>query len=180
LRRTEGWRKIAAVLSPAHGGHGMMIIRVAVAAALALGLFSVTLAAEAQQAGKVVRIGLLDYAGPDPASAARWEAFRERSRELGYVEGQNVIFEPRWGDGHAGRLRTLAAELVHAKVDILVTAGSEAALAAKQVTNSIPIVMATGGDPVELGLATGLGRPGGNVTGVISLIGQLTWSSSSS
>jgi ABC-type sugar transport system substrate-binding protein len=67
----------------------MMIIRVALAAALALGLLAGTLAAEAQQAAKVVRIGLLDYAGSDPASAARWKAFRERSRELGYVEGQN-------------------------------------------------------------------------------------------
>ena len=73
-----------------------------------------------------------------------------------------------------GRLRGLAADLIGMKVDILVTAGSEAALAAKQVTSSIPIVMATGGDPVEMGLATSLARPGSNVTGVISLIAQLT------
>ena len=73
-----------------------------------------------------------------------------------------------------GRLRGLAADLIGMKVDILVTAGSEAALAAKQVTSSIPIVMATGGDPVEMGLAASLARPGGNVTGVISLIRQLT------
>jgi putative ABC transport system substrate-binding protein len=85
-----------------------------------------------------------------------------------------VVFESRWADAQPGRLRGLAAELIDAKVDILVTAGSEAALAAKQVTSSIPIVMATGGDPVELGLAAGLARPGGNVTGVISLIAQLT------
>ncbi|MBI3636498.1 MAG: ABC transporter substrate-binding protein [Candidatus Rokubacteria bacterium] len=148
----------------------MRIIRAALAAALALGLFTVTLAAEAQPAGKVVRIGLLDYGAFDP----RWNAFRERLRELGYVEGQNVIFEPRWGEGQVSRLRSLAAELVAAKVDILVTAGSEAALAAKQATHSIPIVTATGGDPVELGLVAGLARPGGNITGVISLISQLT------
>ena len=73
-----------------------------------------------------------------------------------------------------GRLRSLAGELIDAKVDILATAGSEAALAAKQATSSIPIVMATGGDPVELGLVASLARPGGNVTGVISLIRQLT------
>jgi putative ABC transport system substrate-binding protein len=128
----------------------------------------------AQQPAKIWRIGLLDYAASDPASAARWKALRERLRELGYVEGQNVIYEPRWGDGQVGRLRSLAAELIDAKVDILVTAGTEAALAAKQATSSIPIVTATGGDPVELGLVGGLARPGGNVTGVISLITQLT------
>ena len=117
-------------------------------------LLAAPLAGEAQQpAGKVVRIGLLDYAASDPASAARWKAFREQLRGLGYVEGQNVVFEPRWGDGQVGRLPSLAAELVDAKVDILVTAGSEAALAAKQATNSIPIVTATGGDPVESGRA---------------------------
>ena len=174
LRRIDGWRKIASVLSQRTGGSGMMIIRAALVAALALGLLTVTLAAEAQQAGKVVRIGLLDYAASDPASAARWKAFRERLRELGYVEGQNAVFEHRWGDGQVGRLRPLAAELIDAKADILVTAGTEAALAAKQVTKSIPIVTATGGDPVELGLVTSLARPGGNVTGVISLIGELT------
>jgi putative tryptophan/tyrosine transport system substrate-binding protein len=131
------------------------------------------LAAEAQQAGRVVRIGLLSTGAPGPSSAARWKAFRDQLRELGYVEGQPVIFESRWGDGQIGRLRGLAAELIDAKVDILVTAGSEAALAAKQATNSIPIVTATGGDPVEVGLAASLARPGGNVTGVISLIGEL-------
>ena len=112
--------------------------------------------ATAQQPAKVWRIGLLDLAASDPAGAARWKAFRERLRELGYVEGQNVVFEARWGDGQVGRLRSLAVELVDAKVDILATASSEAALAAKQATSSIPIVMATGGDPVEMGLAASL------------------------
>jgi putative tryptophan/tyrosine transport system substrate-binding protein len=77
---------------------------------LILGLLAATLTAEAQQAGKVSRIGLLSYAASDPASVARWKAFRDRLRELGYVEGQNVIFESRWGDGQVGRLRGLAAE----------------------------------------------------------------------
>jgi putative ABC transport system substrate-binding protein len=141
---------------------------------LAGGLFAAPLATNAQPAGKVVRIGLLDIAASDTAGSARWKAFRERLRELGYVEGQNVVFEARWGDGQVGRLQSLAAELIGTKVDILVTASSEAALAAKQVTSSIPIVMATGGDPVALGLVASLARPGGNVTGVISLIRQLT------
>ena len=140
---------------------------------LALGLLAAPLAVEAQQAGKVVRIGLLSTAAPDPSSATRWQAFRDRLRELGYVEGQNVIFESRWGDGQIGRLRGLAAELIDAKVDILVTAGSEAALAAKRATSSIPIVTATGADPVELGLIASLARPGGNVTGVFSLSNEL-------
>jgi putative ABC transport system substrate-binding protein len=140
---------------------------------IAGGLLTAPLAAEAQQAGKVVRIGLLSTAAPDPSSAARWTAFRDRLRELGYVEGQNVSFESRWGDGQIGRLRGLVAELIDAKVDILVTAGSEAALAAKQATSSIPIVTATGNDPVELGLVAGLARPGGNVTGVFSLSNEL-------
>jgi putative ABC transport system substrate-binding protein len=130
--------------------------------------------ASAQQPAKVWRIGHLSTAAPDPASDARWKAFRDRLRELGYVEGQNVIFESRWGEGQRGRLRGLAVELIDAKVDILVTAGSEAALAAKEATSSIPIVTATGGDPVAMGLAASLGRPGGNVTGVISLIGELS------
>jgi putative tryptophan/tyrosine transport system substrate-binding protein len=141
---------------------------------LGLGLLAVPLAAKAQQPGKVVRIGLLSFGASGPASVARWKALRDRLRELGYAEGQNVTFESRWAEGQVGRLRGLAAELIAAKVDILVTAGSEAALAAKQATSSIPIVTATGGDPVELGLAEGLARPGGNVTGVISLIGPLT------
>jgi putative ABC transport system substrate-binding protein len=142
-------------------------------AAVTGALLAASSAAEAQPAGKVVRIGLLDYAASDPASAARWKAFRDQLRWLGYVEGQNVVFESRWGDGQVGRLPSLAAELVDAKVDILVTAGSEAALAAKQATNSIPIVTATGGDPVESELVAGLAQPGGNVTGVISLMSQL-------
>jgi putative ABC transport system substrate-binding protein len=129
--------------------------------------------ASAQQPAKVVRIGLLSYAASDSGGAARWKAFRERLGELGYVEGQNVIFESRWGEGQVGRLRGLAAELIDAKVDILVTVGSEAALAAKQATSSIPIVMATGADPVKLGLVGSLARPGGNVTGVFSLSNEL-------
>jgi putative ABC transport system substrate-binding protein len=140
---------------------------------LAGGLLAAPLAAEAQQAGKVWRIGLLSYAASDSGGAARWKAFREQLRELGYVEGQNVFFESRWGDGQVGRLRGLAAELIDAKVDILVTASSEAALAAKQATRSIPIVTATGSDFVGLGLVASLARPGGNVTGVISLTSEL-------
>ena len=109
-------------------------------AGLTLVLLSGTLAAEAQQAGKVWRIGLLDYGAPDPARMAWWKAFRERLRELGYTEGQNVTFQPRWAHGQVDRLPQLAAELVALKVDILVTGSNAAALAAKRATSSIPIV----------------------------------------
>ena len=140
---------------------------------LAAGLLAAPLAAEAQQAGRIWRIGLLDYGSPDPARLAWWRAFQDRLRELGYVEGLNVVFRPRWGNGQVSRLQGLVTELVDAKVDILVTAGNPAALAAKQGTSSIPIVTATGPDPVELGLAATLARPGGNLTGMTSISSEL-------
>jgi len=138
------------------------------------GFLAAPLAVEGQPAGKVWRIGLLDYASPDPARLAWWRALQERLRGLGYVEGQNVVFQQRWGNGQVSRLQGLATELLAAKVDILVTAGNPATLAAKQVTSSIPIVTATGPDPVELGLATSLARPGGNVTGMTSISSELS------
>jgi putative ABC transport system substrate-binding protein len=151
----------------------MTIIHAALAGVIAFCLFAAPLAAEAQPHVKVVRIGLLDYGTSNPSSVARWNALRGRLRELGYVEGQSVVFESRSANGQAARLPGLAAELVNSKVDILVTATSEAAFAAKHATRSIPIVTATTADPVELGLIANLARPGGNVTGVISLSGDL-------
>jgi len=135
--------------------------------AVAGGLLATPLAAVAQP--KVTKIGLLDYAAPDQARIMWWNALRDRLRELGYVEGQNVIYESRWAEGQVARLADLAGELVKAKVNIIATAGTEAALAAKRATSSIPIVMATGVDPVEVGLVGALARPGGNVTGVTSM-----------
>jgi putative ABC transport system substrate-binding protein len=151
-----------------------VITRRAFISTLAGGLFVAPLAAEAQQARKVWRIGLLDYASPDPARLAWWRALQDRLRELGYVDGQNVVFQPRWGNGQVSRLQGLVTELVAAKVDIIVTAGNPASLAAKQVTSSIPIVTANGPDPVELGLAASLARPGGNVTGMTSISSELS------
>jgi putative tryptophan/tyrosine transport system substrate-binding protein len=107
-----------------------------------------------------------------PAPGRR--AFRERLRELGYVEGQSVAFEARSADGQLDRLSSLADELVRLKVDVVVTAGSPAARAAKNATTRIPIVMATGGDPVGLGLVAALARPGGNVTGLTTLSRELS------
>ena len=127
------------------------------------------LAPTAQAQPKVAKIGLLDYAAREQARIMWWKALRDRLRELGYLEGQNVVYESRWGDGRVDRLTGLAGELINAKVDIIATAGTEAALAAKRATSSVPIVMATGVDPVEVGLVGALARPGGNVTGVTSM-----------
>jgi putative ABC transport system substrate-binding protein len=138
-----------------------------------LGTLFLPLAVAGQQAGKVYRIGLLDYSAPDPARQAWWNAFRRQMRDLGYVEGQNVTFEPRWAQGDDDRLPKLAAELVGLKVDLIVTGGQNAALAAKRATATIPIVTATGTDPVALGLAASLRHPGGNVTGVTSISSEL-------
>jgi putative ABC transport system substrate-binding protein len=138
---------------------------------LAVGLVSGPLDVEAQSARKVYRIGHLETGVMRPLP---WDAFRERLRELGYVEGQTVAFETRWAGGDLDRLPGLAAELVRLKADVIVTAGSPAARAAKNTTTSVPIVMATGGDPVGLGLIASLSRPGGNVTGLTTLSRELS------
>jgi len=153
---------------------GMTTLHLARQAILILALLVLPTALGAQSPGKVVRIGLLDFGASNPSSEARWKPLRDRLRELGYVEGQNVAFEPRWGNGQVDRLPGLAAELVNLKVDIVVTATGEASLAAKRATSSIPIVFATSPDPVRLGLVASLARPGANVTGVISLSSDLS------
>jgi ABC-type uncharacterized transport system substrate-binding protein len=138
------------------------------------GLLAAPLGAEAQPApGKVPLIGLLDLSAPDAARFNWWNALRQALRDFGYVEGQSIRFEARWAQGRLDRLPGLVAELVRLRIDVIVTGGGEAARAAKQATATIPIVMATGGDPVKLGVVESLGRPGGNVTGVSSLSSQL-------
>jgi ABC-type uncharacterized transport system substrate-binding protein len=140
---------------------------------LAGGLLVSPLAPEAQQTGKVYRIGLLDFSASDPSRQVWWNAFRQQMGQLGYVEGQNVSFEPRWAQGEDARLPKLAAELVGIKVDLIVTGGSNAAMAAKRATSTIPIVMASGSDPVAVGLIASLRQPGGNVTGMTSINSEL-------
>jgi putative ABC transport system substrate-binding protein len=131
---------------------------------VALGMVAFPLAARAQQAGKVYHIGYLS--APTRASVEQaLQAFLRRLRELGWVEGQNLIIEYRWADAKAERLPDLAAELVQLKVDLIVAPAGSAALAAKKATSSIPIVMLFPADPVGLGLVASLARPGGNVTG---------------
>lgn len=133
---------------------------------LAVAVFSLAapLAIEAQHAGKVYRIGVLEVVGA-ASNAANLSAFRQGLRELGYVEGQNFMIEYRSADGRAERFLDLAIELVRLKVDVIVTRGEPAALAAKQATATIPIVMASSGDPAVTGIVASLARPGGNVTG---------------
>jgi len=121
-------------------------------------------AADAPAAGKVVRIGYLST--PTRESVERGvQAFLKRLRELGWIEGRNLVIEYRWAEGSVERLPELAADLVRRKVDLIVAPAGSAALAAKQATSTIPIVMIFPSDPVEIGLIASLSRPGGNVTG---------------
>ena len=121
--------------------------------------------AEARQPGKAARIGFLTTASAS-SSSANLEVFRQVLREFGYIEGKNIIIEYRWGEGKLDRLPELAAELVSLGVDIIVTVGTPPVLAAKQATNTIPIVAANADNLVELGVVASLARPGGNVTGI--------------
>ena len=130
-----------------------------------VGLLGLPLAGEAQQPGKVPRIGVL---GPRNRSdgAPFIDAFLQGLLELGWIEGQNIAIEYRFAEGRFDRLADLAGELVRLKVDVILAASTPPALAAKSATKTIPIVMATSADPVELGLVATLARPGGNVTGL--------------
>jgi len=132
---------------------------VAVAAALA------PRAAYTQTPAKARRVGLLMTTTPT-AAAHIVVAFADGLRELGHVEGKNVLFEYRWAEGHRERFAEMAADLVRQRVDVLVASSQGAALAAQRATRTIPIVMVNASDPVEAGLVASLARPGGNVTGL--------------
>ena len=127
---------------------------------LTVGLALAPLAAGAQEAGKVARIGMLGSSASDPLV----NAFKQGLRELGYIEGRNILVEYRWTEGRTERYPDLAADLVRIKVDVIV-ASSQGAVAAKHATGAIPIVMPIITDPVRLGLVASLARPGGNATG---------------
>ncbi len=145
-----------------------------------VGIFAIVLTfafggavAQAQQPKKVPRIGYLT-AGPLSAQSARIEAFRQGLRELGYVEGKNIVIELRFGEGKSERVPALAAELVRLKVDIIVSAGPTVTRAAKEATATIPIVMAQDTDPVGNGFVASLARPGGNITGLSTLYPEIS------
>jgi putative ABC transport system substrate-binding protein len=150
----------------------LLISRRAFVASVTGGLLSAPLAAGAQPARKVHRIGFLGN------STAALEAnlvqpFRDGLRELGYVEGRDVAIEYRWAEGQYERFPALVAELIALKVEVLVTAGTPAALAVKRATTTIPLVMVAVGEPVGTGLVKSLARPGGNLTGLVSIAPDL-------
>ncbi len=136
--------------------------------ALALGFLAAPLAAEAQQAGKPSRVGILP-SGPISGLSHLWEAFRQGLRELGYVEGKNIALEFPSTEVRSDRLVDVATELVRLKVDVIVAGGTPAAQAAKQATTTVPIVIVGVADPVSTKLIASLARPGGNITGLANI-----------
>ena len=138
---------------------------------LVIAVMGVGAMAQAQQSTKIPRIGYLGGAAPFPP---RREAFRQGLRDLGYVEGKNIIIEWRSGEGKADRVPGLAAELVRLKVEVIVTDGSGSTRSAKQATSTIPIVMAQDADPVGTGFVASLARPGGNITGLSTLAPEIS------
>jgi putative ABC transport system substrate-binding protein len=145
--------------------------RLGLAVVLALSLFVAPLAAGAQPATKVPRVGIL-VAGSNPGQSYL-SALRQGLHELGYVEGQSIAIEYRWAEGKYERLPELAAELVRLKVDVIVAVATPAVQAAKQATKAIPIVMLSVGDPVATGFVVSVARPGGNITGLANIASEL-------
>ena len=135
-------------------------------------LFALCLQVEAQQPGKVHRLGLLISAST-AATAPYIDGFRQGLRELGYLEGKNIALEIREGEANPDRISDLAAELIALKVDIIVAGGNFAVRAAMKATSTIPIVIRTATDPVSAGFVPSLARPGGNITGVTSITTKL-------
>ena len=142
---------------------------------LALGAMLLTLSflADAQQPKKVPRIGYLSATSPS-VNPTRIEAFRQGLRELGYVEGKNIIIEWRYAEGKLDRVGELAADLVRLKVDVIVTGGPTITPSVKEATTTIPIVMGYDNDPVGSGFVTSLAHPGGNITGLSALLPELS------
>jgi putative ABC transport system substrate-binding protein len=136
-------------------------------------LVAAPLAAEAQQPGKVYRVGILTNKASDPAEIRLWQAFRSGLRERGWIEGQNILIEFRAAEGNIARLPELAADLVRLKVDLIVARASIWVQPAKEATSSIPIVFLTHADPVGTGHVASLARPGGNITGLAVLMTDL-------
>jgi putative tryptophan/tyrosine transport system substrate-binding protein len=138
------------------------------------GVLAAPLAGGAQQTGKVYQVGLLSNGGNPATWRVQYAAFVDAMRELNYVEGRNLIIKPAFADGRAERVPALAAELIRAKVDVIVTSATLETLAAKRATSSIPIVMWLVPDPVAEGIVASLSRPGGNITGLTSLVPGLS------
>ena len=140
---------------------------------LILSLLTAPSAANAQQRGKVPRIGVLLPGSPTPEYERRLDAFRQGLRELGYIDTQNILLEYRWAHAQDENMADLVAELLRRQVDMLVIDSVRAGLAAKRATSTLPIVLATAGDPVGIGLVESLARPGGNITGMSIMHAEL-------
>jgi putative tryptophan/tyrosine transport system substrate-binding protein len=138
---------------------------IGLAVVLALSLTLTPLVAEAQ-ARKVYRIGILGESASDPSEARLWQTFRQGLRDLGWIEGRNILIESRWNEGDSARLPELVADLVRLRVDLIVTRGSTYVQGARTATSSIPIVFTMHADPVGTGHVASLARPGGNITGL--------------
>ena len=138
-----------------------------------LALFLLLTAGSIGAQGKAPRIGFL-VVGSAASVSSRVDAFREGLRERGYIEGKNIVIEYRYGDGKPDRMAEQAADLVQQKVNIIITAGSQATRPAKEATNTIPIVMAQDNDPVGSGFIDSLAKPGGNITGLANLTTELS------
>src|SRR5215467_1113596 len=136
-------------------------------------LLALGISAQAQEPKKTARIGFLGATSSSTVTA-RIEAFRQGLRELGYVDGENIIIDYRYAEGKPERLPGFAAELVHLKVDVIVTGGPTATRPAKNATDTVPIVMAADLDPVANGFVTSLARPGGNITGLSILAPEIS------
>jgi putative tryptophan/tyrosine transport system substrate-binding protein len=142
--------------------------------ALCATLFALCMSAEAEQPTKIPRIGYVSGAG-DPQTPGLWvESFRQGLRDLGYIEGKNILIEYRYIEGKLDKASALVAELVQLKVDVLVATFTVAILAAKRATKTIPVVMVTLVDPVAMGLVDNLARPGGNITGLTARSRELS------
>jgi ABC-type uncharacterized transport system substrate-binding protein len=150
---------------------GKIMSKKFVSVSLSTLLFALSSSAQAQQPKKVPVIGFLGAASS--IGNDRTDAFRQGMRELGYVEGKNIVIECRYAEGKRDRLPSLAAELVRLKVDVIVTGGGNATRAAKKATSTIPIVMAQSTDPVAEGFVASLAHPGGNITGLSNLAPEL-------
>lgn len=141
--------------------------------ALGAGAFTAPLASFAQQQGKIWRVGFLQ-GGPRPPDGLPPAVFRRALTEMGYVDGKNVVYEGRWAETKLARIPELAAELLQARVDVIVATGWPAAQAAKRATSTIPIVIAFAGDAVGTGLVASLARPGANLTGISDMAVELS------
>jgi putative ABC transport system substrate-binding protein len=147
--------------------------RLTLVVALAFGVLCTPLAAEAQQSARVPRIAFLNLSSPLPSGAAPVGPFIERLRELGYEEGRNIAIERRWAEGKIDRLPDLAAELIRLPVDVIISGDTDAILAVRRLSQTIPVVMTLIADPVGSGLVASLARPGGNTTGLTIMASEL-------